>query len=147
MGQPNNITVRKAIHSEMDWINMKYKEVDFTSSNFDTEDIVIAEIENQKCGLGRLTKIDADHLELGGIYVFSKYRGLGIADAIVKKLLELTTPEKRVWCLPFKNLKSFYSKFDFVDYQKYNYQIPDKVFSKYQWCNSTYDKEVLLLVK
>nr|WP_282100236.1 GNAT family N-acetyltransferase [Aquimarina sp. MMG016] len=117
------------------------------ASDYDNEYIVIAEINNNACGLGRLTTIDTDNLELGGIYVFDEFRGLGVADQIVTHLMSKASKNKKIWCLPFNHLKDFYLKFGFKDHSLSDYQIPNKITSKYQWCNKTYDKGVLLLTK
>ncbi|MDY8135634.1 GNAT family N-acetyltransferase [Aquimarina sp. 2201CG5-10] len=136
--------IRKANPSEIDWINNKYKEVDFTPSNLTNDYNFIAEIDTIPCGLGRLTKIDNNNIELGGIYVFDSHRGLGVAGKIVNHLLSKANPGVNIWCLPFKHLESFYIKLGF-QISKNNQAIPDKVVSKYEWCNNTYKEEVLLL--
>ncbi|WP_378187552.1 GNAT family N-acetyltransferase [Aquimarina sp. W85] len=64
----------------------KYAEIDFIKSNFDNEYIVIAKVKNKNAGLGRLVKIDNKNIELGGIYTFPDFRGLGVAENIVKNL-------------------------------------------------------------
>jgi hypothetical protein len=93
-----------------------------------------------------LVFIDDQNIELGGIYVFEGYRGLKIADLIVSTLLkENPFLNSTIWCLPFQNLKSFYSKFDF----KENLDLipPEKVTQKLNWCNSNYITKTLLLSK
>ncbi|WP_428741496.1 GNAT family N-acetyltransferase [Tenacibaculum sp.] len=143
----NTIIVRKAEKEEIDWVNTQYKSIDFKSSNFEKEYIVVAEKDGKKCGLGRLVKIDEQHVELGGIYVFDAYRGLGVADAIVHFLCNhnpfLNTI---VWCLPFENLKDFYGKFGF---DTHTLTPPKEVVEKHEWCNTSgiYSKKVLLLSK
>ncbi len=140
------IIIQKASISEIDWVNARYKEVGFVSSNFDEEHIALAKISTIKCGLGRLTKIDQNNLELGGMYVFDAYRGLGVAEKIVTYLLDHAGSKKKVWCLPFAHLLHFYAKFGFKDHTTTNHQIPDKIASKLHWCTTTYKDEVLLLV-
>jgi len=117
-------------------------------SNIDNEFIVIANVENKNAGLGRLVKIDNKNIELGGIYVFPNFRGLGIAENIVRSLCE-KNPFKAsmIWCLPFENLLDFYSKFGFEKYT--NGKVPEEIMNKLKWCNSgeKYEKEVFLLYK
>jgi N-acetylglutamate synthase-like GNAT family acetyltransferase len=142
------IIVKQAERSQMEWINSKYDEVMFVKSNFENEYIVIAKVENENAGLGRLVKIDNENLELGGIYVFPDFRGLGIAEKIVRNLCDKNPFEKlTIWCLPFENLLSFYSKFGFKNYKEKN--TPEKVAIKLNWCNSNnkYTKKVILLTK
>ncbi|CAM1343554.1 GNAT family N-acetyltransferase [Tenacibaculum amylolyticum] len=142
------ITIRQANAHEIEWINSKYEDVGFVASNFDNEFIIIASIENQPAGLGRLVIIDEQNIELGGIYVFPNHRGLGIADKIVSYLCE-HNPFKNttIWCLPFENLQNFYYKFGFKNSNQR--MAPLKVAEKHQWCNANeaYQKEVLLLSK
>jgi len=56
-------------------------------------------------GVGRLVQIDEDRIELGGIFILPKYRGLHLAGEIVAFLVQ---PAKKshiqnVYCLPLKN--------------------------------------------
>ncbi|SEE10058.1 Acetyltransferase (GNAT) domain-containing protein [Tenacibaculum sp. MAR_2010_89] len=143
----NNILVRKVKETEIDWVNSKYKEINFKLSDYKNELIVIVEVNGEKAGLGRLVYIDENNLELGGIYVFDKYRGIGVADKIVSFLCEANTDKKSViWCLPFEKLKGFYNKFGFTT----NLSLPPKeILKKLEWCNSpeNYSEKVLLLSK
>ena len=142
------IITRRAKKSEIDWINSSYAEVNFVPSNFDKEFIVVAEQNNQKCGLGRVVRIDNFNLELGGIYVFQSHRGKGVAQHIVRFLCDENTFEQsRIWCLPFDNLSSFYKKFDFKETSVIDHEIPIEIIEKYNWCNNNYEKPVLLLLK
>lgn len=50
-----NAKIRKALKTELDWINEKYDEVQFVHSIFETEIIAIAEIDENRIGLGRLS--------------------------------------------------------------------------------------------
>ncbi|MGG8496417.1 GNAT family N-acetyltransferase [Tenacibaculum sp. TC6] len=143
----SKIKVRQAVEEEINWINKQYAEIAFKPSEFNNEYIVIAEIEGKKCGLGRLVKINKHHTELGGIYVFNSYRGLGIAEAIVSFLC-INNPYSNavIWCLPFENLKNFYGKFGFM---QSSIKPPQEVLAKHEWCNTggIYLKKVLLLSK
>ncbi len=142
------ITVKQAEKNEINWINAKYGEVDFVKSNYESEYIVIAKVGNNNAGLGRLVKVDNKNIELGGIYVFPNYRGLGVAENIVRNLCEKNPfGETTLWCLPFENLLKFYTKFGFENRE--NIKAPEKVISKLNWCNSEskYGKKVILLCK
>ncbi|MTI31008.1 GNAT family N-acetyltransferase [Xanthovirga aplysinae] len=142
------IITRKALRSEINWINSKYEEVGFISSDYENELIVVAEIKNQRCGLGRMVVIDEKNLELGGIFVFQDYRGLGIAEEIVGHLCEENEFNQRnIWCLPFHHLKDFYLKFGFSELKRDDLVVPQKVLEKHTWCNSNYEQKVLMLVK
>lgn len=142
------VTVHQAKKQELDWVNEKYGEVDFVKSDYENEYIVVARVENENAGIGRLVKIDTNNLELGGIYVFPDFRGFGVAENIVRSLCE-NNPfgESTIWCLPFENLLDFYSKFGFEKCE--NITAPEKVVHKLNWCNleSNYEKKVLILCK
>ncbi|MCK8523490.1 GNAT family N-acetyltransferase [Aquimarina sp. D1M17] len=142
------VTIKHAEKHELDWINAKYNEIDFVESNYENEYIVIAKVENENAGLGRLVKIDDNNAELGGIYTFPNFRGLGVAENIVQNLCEKKPfGESNIWCLPFENLLNFYSKFGFKIYN--SIKVPEKIIRKLEWCNSesNYGKKVLLLCK
>ncbi len=141
------ISVRKALSSEIEWINKTYKSIGFVTSSFDIEYIAVAETKGLICGLGRVVDIDPKNSELGGMYVFEQFQGLGIAKKIISHLLDHFNSNKKLWCLPFEHLEHFYKKFGFIDQAVANYNIPEKIHSKYKWCNLNYDKNVLLLVK
>ncbi|SDF16548.1 hypothetical protein [Cellulophaga baltica] len=64
------ISIKSAKKDELSWINSKYNEVNFAASTFENEYIVIASVDNEKAGIGRLVRINNGHIELGGIYVF-----------------------------------------------------------------------------
>ncbi len=90
-----SLEIRKALQDEIEWINTKYDEIGFIHSQFDNEVIAVAVLHNDdeaiRVGIGRLVTIDDKTLELGGIYVFDRYQGQGIAGKLVKFLL--THPE------------------------------------------------------
>lgn len=142
------VTVRQAEIHEINWINAKYSEVDFVKSNFENEYILIAKVGNENAGLGRLVKIDEDNIELGGIYAFPNFRGIGVAENIVRNLCKKNPfGASTIWCLPFENLLNFYSKFGFENCD--NIKAPKELTKKQEWCNSEnkYRKKVLLLCK
>ncbi|MFT4668242.1 MAG: tRNA pseudouridine32 synthase/23S rRNA pseudouridine746 synthase [Gammaproteobacteria bacterium] len=140
------INIYQASKDELDWINAKYGEVGFLPSNFEEEFIVIAEFEGQKAGLGRLTAIDKNNIELGGIYVFEDFRGKGIAADIVSYLCEKSPYAGRgIWCIPFAPLEDFYQKFGFK--RNTELVVPEKIAKKVQWCGDRYDESILILAK
>jgi len=142
------VKLRQAYTSEIDWVNRKYQEVNFVKSDYNNEFIVIAEIDGENAGLGRIVKIDEKNVELGGILVFPHFRGLGVAGHIVKALCDGNPFKKSViWCLPFMNLLHFYTKFGFK--LQADITAPKKIAEKLNWCNTDnkYEKEVLLLAK
>ncbi|MNQ78792.1 hypothetical protein D3C85_937140 [compost metagenome] len=144
----NEIKIQKAKEVEIEWINKKYAEVDFKKSVFENELIAIAEFKNLNSGLGRLVKIDSENYELGGMYVFQEFRNKGIAEKIVEFLIcSENLVGKNIWCLPFENLEKFYAKFGFKIAEKTKNEIPKEIIEKHNWCNNTYEKKVLLMIK
>lgn len=139
------ITVRTARRSEIEWINSSYDQVEFMHSDFGNEIIAIAEFGGQKAGLGRLVKVDEEHFELGGMYVFEAFRGKGIAKELVKFLLKYVKSSQRVYCIPFEHLLSFYKQCGFKDCS-YQELVPRKILDKYQWCQEKYAHPTALLV-
>src|SRR3989338_6631151 len=131
----NEIKIRKAKEIEIEWINKKYAEVGFKKSVFENELIAIAEYESLNSGLGRIVKIDDVNYELGGMYVFEEFRNKGIAEKIVAFLIRS------------ENLENFYAKFGFKMDEKTMIQTPKEITEKHNWCNKTYEKKVLLMVK
>ena len=138
------IIIRAAAKTDLEWVNQKYKEVDFVPSTFEKEIIGIAEDEGQRAGIGRLVTIDECHAELGGMYVFESFRGKGIAKELVKFLLKQAHPFQTVYCVPFEHLSSFYMGFGFVSCTNLE-KVPHEVVTKYQWCKSHYSQPTSLL--
>jgi len=128
------ISLIPAQEKDLPWINKVYDQVGFVGSTLENEYIILAFFEDKKGGLGRLVKINEEHTELGGIYVLPEFRKLGIAEKIVSELCE-NNPFKgnMLWCLPFKNLVSFYSKFGFS--QALEHEAPPEIQEKLIWCN------------
>lgn len=140
------IKIRAAAKIDMNWINDRYKEVDFVPSVFEKEVIGIAQYQGQPAGIGRLVKLDAQHAELGGMYVFEPFRGKGIATELVKFLLDHARSFETVYCIPFEHLSAFYMGFGFhvcEDLEK----VPCEIQTKYQWCQNHYPQATKLLSK
>lgn len=135
--------IKLARADDIDWINNKYKEVNFLPSNLSKEKVAIAEIQGERAGLGRLVQIDNENAELGGMYVFDEFRNQGVARAIVEFLLSQGKEFQFIYCLPFEQLKKFYESFGFIECDAQS--VPEDIRNKYQWCNQTYADKVLLL--
>ncbi|NIF21544.1 GNAT family N-acetyltransferase [Pantoea sp. Acro-835] len=138
------ILLRLATPNDMATVNESYAEVGFVPSN-KGELIVLAYRGERIAGQGRVTKVDADSSELGGIYVFPGNEGLGIARTIVEFLIR-NAESTVLYCLPFAELEGFYGSMGFKAVSHMD-KVPQAVSKKHQWCNATYDKPVLLLEK
>ena len=139
------IVILQARPDKIAWVNGIYEKIDFKRSDYECEFIAIAEVNGDKAGVGRLQQIESEVGELGGMFVDEKFRGCGLASKIVGCLIENSAPYSTVYCLPFSHLEGFYRSFGFgsvVD----TTLVPKGILAKHQWCNSTYDNEVLLLV-
>jgi predicted GNAT family N-acyltransferase len=138
------INVRQALKPEIDWINQCYDEVEFVHSSFDNEVIAVAEVEGKKAGIGRLVQVNSTSQELGGMYVFEDFRGIGIAGQIVKFLLERSSPLQTIYCIPFAHLSDFYQKSGFEICTNFE-QVPAEILRKHLWCKEKYTHPVSLL--
>lgn len=140
------IKIRQTADNELEWVNSLYRSIGFVESNKDTEFIVVAELGGKPTGIGRLVKIDDNHIELGGIYVLPSFRNQGIAFKIVHDLISKNPYENStVWCIPFENLKIFYKKFGFTE--KVGECIPKLLLDKLMWFNteSRFPKKAILM--
>lgn len=141
-----SITIRKATTKDLTWINQQYETVDFHTSDLKEEDVIIAEINDQKAGVGRLRKMTEADCELGGIFVLPEFRGFGVARKVVSELIKIGQKYQKIYCLPFPHLNGFYESFGFTSLSDCE-AIPEKIREKHNWCNDTYHEEVLLFVK
>lgn len=144
------MVIRKALASEIDWVNARYDELQFVHSDFENELIAMAEVtekgvEPQRVGLGRLVNIAPNIQELGGMYVADNYRKQGVARKIVQFLLDHCPAVQTTYCIAFNHLVDFYKGCGFEDV-KYPQKAPEKVSSKIDWCQSNYPHGNTLLV-
>lgn len=138
------LLVRRLLAQELIWANERYGEIHFVPST--AEDfIVVAEVDGEKVGLGRLVPVDANSAELGGIYVLPQYRGQQVARALVNFLLRESN-HRRLYCVPFVHLDGFYREFGFVPAPS-DSKVPDSIARKLQWCHRQYASNVTLLVR
>ncbi|MDZ5471532.1 GNAT family N-acetyltransferase [Bacillus sp. 31A1R] len=138
--------IRLASASDLEWINEQYKKADFLLSDLQNEYVVIATIDNERAGVGRLVKINEDTAEMGGIYTLEEFRGKKVADSIVKHLVEQAQQIKyfNIYCIPFKPLKNFYAKHGFSEITQFEHIHPD-ILNKLNFCKKEYETDVLLM--
>lgn len=136
------IEVRPAELDELEWANARYAEVEFRPSS-PSDLIAVAEVMGERAGLGRLVPVEPGAEELGGIYVFPRFRSLGVSKAIIEFLVQRARAED-LYCLPFCNLEDLYASFGFAPIRN-QHAVPPEVKQKHAWCNERYSTPVLLL--
>jgi GNAT superfamily N-acetyltransferase len=108
------ITIRDLEDGERAWANALYQAIRFEVTPPDAVALV-AEVNGERVGLGRLVPHAPDVLELGGIWTDEAVRGRGVARAMVNTLLARSERTgDRLWCIPFAHLSGFYQSFGFA---------------------------------
>lgn len=133
--------LRVAEPHDLDWINARYEEVHFQPSDT-TQRVVIAEVEGEPAGIGRLVPA-GDAYELGGMLVFDAFRGRGIARQIIDELLRLAEGHD-VYCIPFADLEPIYAKAGFARIEE-DATTPEYVREKIAWCRREMERAVVLM--
>lgn len=136
--------LRRALSADADWINAAYDSVHFQRSDLTRELVVVAEIDGERAGIGRLVPLSDDSCELGGMLVFEQFRGRGIALAIVAELLRHANG-RTVYCVPFSDLEPVYAKAGFT-VRGEDGDLPEKLREKLDWCRREIDRPVSLMV-
>lgn len=131
--------LRPAHAEEGAWINERYAAVQFMPSDLSRDLVLIAEIDGERAGIARLVPAD-DVWELGGMLVFEQFRGRGVARALIDELLRYAG-DRDVYCIPFADLEPLYAAAGFTRAE----DAPRAVREKFEWCQRTYDRPVLLL--
>lgn len=133
------MNLRTARLEEEGWVNEQYAAVGFIPSDLAKDTVVIAELDEAPAGLGRLVRADNAY-ELGGMLVFERFRGRGVARAIIDELLRIAD-DRDVYCIPFAELEALYASAGFIPCDN----APNAVREKFAWCQTAYDKPVLLM--
>lgn len=124
------------------WVNARYAEIDFKTSDFARDLVLIAEIDGTPAGLGRLVPLDESSCELGGMLVFESFRGRGVFRALIHDLLRLAG-DREVYCVPFADLEAMYTAFGFARCEA----APPAIREKVEWCGRTYVRGVVVMKK
>lgn len=135
--------LRRATRDDADWINAAYASVHFQPSDVDRELLIVAEEEGERMGIGRLVPAGERAYELGGMLVFERYRGRGVARAIIDELLRHAGGAE-VYCIPFAELEPIYAKAGFAVIEEDD-ALPEYVKKKLVWCRSEIDRRVVLM--
>lgn len=135
--------LRTATPGDAGWIQEQYERVHFVPSDLSRDTIVLAEIDGERVGMGRLVPAGERAYELGGMFVDDAHRGRGIAHAIVEELIRLAG-DRDLYCIPFANLEGLYAESGFRRIEAVN--VPETVQEKLDWCaREIRDREVILM--
>jgi N-acetylglutamate synthase-like GNAT family acetyltransferase len=138
------VKLRVAEPHELAWINARYEEVQFQPSDA-THHVVVAEVEGEAAGIGRLVPAGDDAYELGGMLVFDAFRGRGVARQIIDELLRLADG-RDVYCIPFADLEPIYAKAGFTRIEE-DATTPEYVREKMEWCRREMTRAVVLMLR
>lgn len=137
--------LRVATVADAEWINAAYAEVGFQTSDLSRELLIVAELDNERAGIGRLVPAGDAACELGGMLVFEGFRGRGVARAIVDELLRHARG-RTVYCIPFADLETIYAKAGFIRREP-EATLPQYVRDKLDWCRREIQRPVILMVQ
>ncbi|MFT9819111.1 GNAT family N-acetyltransferase [Lysinibacillus sp. NPDC056185] len=139
--------IKLATKNELQWVNEQYQKIGFVPSNLERETIAIVTYKDKYAGVGRIVYLNGEEAEIGGICILDEFRGLSLANELVDYLVKEAKKSnlKEIYCLPFEELKCFYGKFGFEEFDYEGKQINNHILKKYQWCLDNYEKKVLLL--
>ncbi|MGE7881902.1 GNAT family N-acetyltransferase [Bacillus sp. NPDC094077] len=140
------MSIQLATSNDLEWITNQYESIGFVPSDLRKDKVAIITYNDEYAGVGRLVQIDENTIEIGGIFILPKFRGLQLAGELVSFLVQ-TAKElqlQNVYCLPFEELESFYKKYGFNEVDKTKEVVHPIILKKYNWCLKTYDKHVLL---
>ncbi|MGW6148037.1 GNAT family N-acetyltransferase [Bacillus mycoides] len=138
--------IQLAIPNDIEWINKQYESIEFVPSDLSQDKVAIITCNKEYAGVGRLVQIDEDTIEMGGIFILPKFRGLQLAGELVSFLVQTAKKLQiqNVYCLPFEELESFYKKYGYTEVDTTEEDVHPIILKKYNWCLENYDKHVLL---
>ena len=134
--------IRLASADQLAWVNARYAEIDFVPSP-PSDLVMIASCGGESAGLGRVVPLAPGIGELGGMLVFDRFQGRGLAKAIIASLCALPG-FATLYCLPFAELEAMYAAMGFARVAD-DGTAPPSVTKKFRWCNQHYGKPVLLM--
>ena len=136
--------IRKILPAELTWVNAQYASINFLPSPA-SDFIVVAEVDGVKAGLGRITEVENDAAELGGIFVLPEFRGQSVASHVVD-FLSKHSKHPKLFCIPFVHLETFYQRFGFSPIDP-TITVPQKIIQKMNWCGTAYETPMVLLCR
>lgn len=136
--------IRQAVLEDQAWVDEQYQSVDFIPSDVSQHYVLMATWNGVPAALGRLVPLEDGSFEMGGIFVKSDFRKLGIARELVAHLVEKNKGKNGTWCIPFGHLSAFYQSCGFRKALAED-PIPAEIRKKVNWCSDYYSSEVDLL--
>ena len=134
--------LRTATPADAGWIEEQYEKVHFIPSDLERDTIVLAEVDGERVGIGRLVPAGEGAYELGGMFVDNAYRGRGIAHAIVDELIR-RAGDRDVYCVPFADLETLYAAAGFRRIEAVD--VPEKIQEKLDWGAREIDRAAILM--
>ncbi|WP_305452772.1 GNAT family N-acetyltransferase [Bacillus mycoides] len=140
------MNIRLATYNDLEWVNNHYESIGFVPSDLTRDTVAIITYNNEYAGVGRLVQIDEGTIEMGGIFILPKFRGLQLAGQLVSFLVQTAKKLQilNVYCLPFEELENFYKKYGYTEVDTTKEVVHPIILKKYNWCLENYDKHVLL---
>ncbi|HEX8252017.1 MAG TPA: GNAT family N-acetyltransferase [Thermoanaerobaculia bacterium] len=135
--------LRRAARSDAEWINAAYARVHFLPSELERDLVIVAQVDGEHAGIGRLVPAGEQAYELGGMLVFEDFRGRGVARAIIDELLR-NAGEADVYCIPFADLEPVYAKAGFARRER-DGALPEHIVEKLDWCEREMRRPVILM--
>jgi N-acetylglutamate synthase-like GNAT family acetyltransferase len=138
------VKLRRATESDAAWINAAYADIRFQLSDLARDLVIVAELDGEHAGLGRLVPA-GEAYELGGMLVFDAFRGRGVAKAIIDELLR-HAGGRDVYCIPFADLEPIYAKAGFLRCER-DESLPAHILEKLDWCEREMQRPVVLMTQ
>ncbi|HYO77507.1 MAG TPA: GNAT family N-acetyltransferase [Thermoanaerobaculia bacterium] len=135
--------LRRATLSDAEWINAAYARVHFLPSDPARDLVIVAELDGERAGIGRLVPAGERAYELGGMLVFENFRGRGVARSIIDELLR-HAGDAEVYCIPFADLEPVYAKAGFTRRERHA-ALPAHIVEKLDWCAREMARPVILM--
>ncbi|HEY0372710.1 MAG TPA: GNAT family N-acetyltransferase [Thermoanaerobaculia bacterium] len=136
--------LRTATPDDTGWIQEQYEKVHFIPSDLSRDTVVVAELDGQRAGIGRLVPAGEHAYELGGMFVDDAFRGRGIAHAIVGELIR-RAGTKEVYCVPFAKLETLYAESGFRKVEPVG--LPHGIQEKLDWCAKNIPQRDVIVMK
>ncbi len=137
--------LRRATEADAGWINAAYANIRFQQSDLARDLVIVAELDGEYAGLGRLVPAGERAYELGGMLVFDAFRGRGVAKAIIDELLR-HAGGREVYCIPFADLEPIYAKAGFARRER-DEALPEHIREKLDWCEREMERPVILMAQ